>query len=127
MTINASHWLLVAGLSVSLAACAAAERSDAQKTQPLAGWYMQNGATQTFQPCGGSVPLPITEGADLRAKAGDFGLQDDNPIYVRLLTTGSSGQKTIKVARVLQFGSPTPVRDCAMNGVVKQDATPGQG
>lgn len=112
------------GLAVVLTACVAAERTAAQRTQPIAGWYMQSSGGETFQPCGESAPWRITDDADLRARAKGFGLQDDSPVYVKLVATTSPADKTVKVERVSQFGSPTPVRDCAMTGVVHQATTP---
>jgi len=110
--------LASAGLAVTLTACVAAERSSAAGAKPLAGWYMQEGAVETFQPCGESTPRRITNDADLRAKAKSFGLDDGNPVYVKIVASLSASDKTVKVDRVTQFGSPTPVRDCAMTGVV---------
>ena len=112
------------GLAVALTACVAAERSSAQGAQPLSGWYMQSSAAETFQPCGESEPWRITDAADLRARAKTFGLEDDSPVYVKLVATTSAADKTVKVERVTQFGSPTPVQDCALTGVVHRTATP---
>lgn len=106
------------GLAVVLTACVAAERPGARGTKPLAGWYMQSSGGETFQPCGESTPWRITDDADLRAKAKSFGLDDGNPVYVKIVASLSASDKTVKVDRVIQFGSPTPVRDCAMTGVV---------
>lgn len=64
--------------------------------------------------------------ADLQARAKSFGLQDDTPVYVKLLARVSdarSSAKKVDVVRVEQFGSPTPVRDCGMTGVVTPAAT----
>lgn len=110
--------LASAGLSIILTACVAAERPSAVGAKALAGWYMQEGAVATFQPCGESTARRITKDADLRAKAKTFGLEDGNPVYVKVIASLSVIDKTFNVNRVTQFGSPTPVRDCALTGVV---------
>jgi hypothetical protein len=89
---------------------------------PLSGWYLQGAGGSRLQPCGQSVQWQIGDMADLQARAKAFGLQDDTPVYVKLLarvsTAGNNVAKKVDVVRVEQFGSPTPVRDCAMTGVV---------
>lgn len=94
---------------------------------PLNGWYLQGASGSRLQPCGQSVQWAIGDRADLQARAKAFGLQDNTPVYVKLLArvsdAGSSGAKKVDVVRVEQFGSPTPVRDCGMTGVV----TPAPG
>lgn len=89
---------------------------------PLSGWYLQGAGGSRMQPCGQSVQWPIGDMADLKARAKTFGLQDDTPVYVKLLArvsvAGGGAAKKVDVVRVEQFGSPTPVRDCAMTGVV---------
>jgi hypothetical protein len=52
----------------------------------------------------------------LAAKAKTFDLQPDTPVYVRV--SGYTKAGVLNVSRVDQFGSPEPVRDCAMTGVV---------
>lgn len=84
--------------------------------QPYAGWYMQHAGQGTFQPCGQSQLLQVSAPADLVVRAKAFGLDEDTPIYVRV--TGSVSGSEIAVSRVDQFGSPTPVRNCAMSGAV---------
>jgi hypothetical protein len=72
------------------------------------------------------VQWPIGKKADLQGRAKRFGLQDDTPVYVKLLANVSGGAgstKKVDVLEVVQFGSPTPVRDCSMTGVV----TPASG
>jgi len=109
------------GALVVLSSCVAAEKPSSEKTvvgsnQAHAGWYTQHAGRGTFQPCGQSQALQISVSADLPARARVFGLDEDTPIYVRITGAVSGGQ--IAVSRVDQFGSPTPVRNCAMNGVV---------
>ena len=106
--------------AVSAPATSAASGSIA-RPQPLSGWYLQGTSGSRLQPCGQSVQWTIGDGADLRARAKAFGLQDDTPVYVKLFArvsdSGSSGKK-VEVIRVVQFSSPTPVSDCGMTGVV---------
>jgi hypothetical protein len=90
--------------------------------QPLNGWFLQGASGGRLQPCGQSAQWPIGDMADLTSRAKAFGLQDDTPVYVKLLArvsdAGHIATKKVDVVRVEQFGSPTPVRDCAMTGVV---------
>src|SRR3990170_4094482 len=98
------------GAMVALAGCAAAdkptpEKASARADQAYTGWYMQHAGQSTFQPCGQSQPLQVSESADLPTRARAFGLDEDTPIYVRV--TGSVRGSEIVVSRVDQFGSPT--------------------
>jgi hypothetical protein len=79
-----------------------------------AGWYRGG----TFQPCGSTQPLKVSQTRDIDAKirAGDMSATD--PVYVRL--EGSAANGTFNVTRVAQVGSPTPVRDCPMTGTTTQ-------
>lgn len=109
----------------TLAACSAAERAGSQpQPDPNAttqvGWYLQHAGEGRFQGCGQSQSIPIADGADLPARARAFGLTDDTPVYVRL--KGSVRGQALHVTRVEQFGSPTPVRNCGMDGVVIPEA-----
>lgn len=115
---------LLFGLSAALllAGYAATEQKSTESNPPksggeaYAGWYMESADQHTFQPCGQAQRLRVTSAADLPAKAKAFGLQPNTPVYVTL--TGSNQGELLTVSRVEQFGSPTPVRNCAMNGVV---------
>ncbi len=95
---------------------------------PLNGWYLQGTSGSRLQPCGQSVQWRIGDRADLPERAKAFGLQDDTPVYVKLLArvsgAGSSSEKKVDVVRVEQFGSPIPVRDCGMTGVVTPAPNP---
>jgi hypothetical protein len=119
-------WLWVASSMMALTACAAAQ-PPAKTAQPVSGWYSQSAGSATFQPCGTSEPWLVTKAADLSARATAFGLQNDMPVYVKIVAAisaqgkyGSHGEYShqVQVERVLQFGSPTPVRNCALSGVV---------
>lgn len=79
-----------------------------------AGWYRGG----TFQPCGSTQSLKVSQTRDIDAKirAGDMSATD--PVYVRL--EGSAANGTFNVIRVAQVGSPTPVRDCPMTGTTTQ-------
>lgn len=130
MRSTPSKWLLALCAATVLTACdakqamptvplsAAAQTSPASTEHALAGWYIQHGSQGSFQPCGQSEQWRIGAAADLADRAKAFGLDDDNPIYVRVLATTRASDKSIDISRVEQFGSPTPVRNCAMNGVV---------
>lgn len=89
-----------------------------ETTRAFAGWYLIHGGSARFQPCGSDAGWPIGEDADLAERARAFGLEPDTPVYARVQGTLHGG--TLDVAAVTQFGSPAPVRDCAMNGVVTQ-------
>ena len=104
---------------LSLASCAATERSSIAQSgdaRAYRGWYMAHGSVSTFQPCGQSTQWPIAQSGDLAARAKAFDLQPDTPVYVRV--SGYTKAGVLNVSRVDQFGSPEPVRDCAMTGVV---------
>ena len=122
MQLKRRQWLLGISTGIVLCGCVVAEKSPLAETSPpadgatYAGWYMQHAGQGTFQPCGQSQLLKVSAPADLPARARAFGLDEDTPIYVRV--TGSVRGSEIAVSRVDQFGSPTPVRNCAMNGVV---------
>jgi hypothetical protein len=77
---------------------------------------MQHGGQGSFQACGAAHPWRVSAPGELPAHARAFGLDDDTPIYVRI--QGIQSADGIAVSRVEQFGSPTPVRDCPMTGVV---------
>ena len=62
--------------------------------------------------------MRVGKNAELDAQSQRFGLTPDSPIYARL--RGREGDGSIDVTAVVQFGSPTPVRDCAMRGTVTQ-------
>jgi hypothetical protein len=116
--------LLVSALS----SCAAAEKTPAPvsrstpaaKGQSYSGWYMEHAGQSTFQPCGQTKQWRVSAPADLVARAKKFGLEQDTPVYVQLL--GAAQGDAIAVSRVQQFGSPTPVRNCALTGVVLPSA-----
>lgn len=102
--------------ATTLMACAAGDRKSADAIEPYAGWYMDHAGHGLFQLCGQSQQWRVTAPADLAARAKAFGLDQDTPVYVRLV--GSVQEGEIAVVRVEQFGSATPVRDCGLTGVV---------
>lgn len=119
-------FLLCAGGMLVLTACAAQE-APTQTPQQMAGWYSQSAGVNTFQRCASGESWLVTQPADLPARATAFGLQGDMPVYVKLSAVISAPGKfgpqgmyprQLRVARVVQFGSPTPVRNCALTGVV---------
>lgn len=83
-------------------------------TVALAGWYSQDAARAMLQPCGKAETLVVVNEAGLRERAHTFGLQDGDPVYVRV--EGSRDGGSFRLERIDQFGSVTPVRDCAMTG-----------
>ena len=141
-TLN-PEWLLALAGAIALMGCAAADKPPAAATQspqvatnpePVAasaaegeiyrGWYLEHDGQGMFQPCGQSQQWRV-ESPELRVQAKDFGLDPDTPIYVHVSATLSDGGDELSVSRVDQFGSPTPVRDCAMTGVVMPTPTDG--
>ena len=82
---------------------------------PIAGWYREHGERGYFQACGAREAWPVRSAA-LRRAARRFGLDPDTPVYARVVGAVRDGR--LMVERVEQFGSETPVRDCAMDGVV---------
>lgn len=147
MSMSIRKWVFAVGSAIvmTVAGCAAADKTasgpkpsarttsapmatpatTAADAQPLDGWYMQGASGNRLQACGQSEQWPIGDKADLEARAKAFDLQDDTPVYVKLLArvTGSGNARQVDVVKVEQFGSPTPVRDCGMTGVV----TPAPG
>lgn len=109
------QWLCGIGVGLTLSACVAAQKPPSANDQPYAGWYMEHAGQGTFQPCGQSAPLRVSTPADLANRARAFGLDEDTPVYVRL--RGRTVGDVIEVSGVEQFGSPTPIRNCGMNGV----------
>ena len=108
--------LAIAGLAALPAACAPAGQQSHSPTT-MAGWYLQRGADATFQPCG-AAQLRVADGAELRRRAADFGLQDGDPVYVQVF--GARRDGAFHLSRVEQFGSTVPVRDCPMTGTTIQ-------
>lgn len=109
---------------IAFADCAAAEKAPVASSQSYSGWYLQHAGKGTFRPCGQDKQWRVNKGADLRARARAFGLEPDTPVYVRVSGKLSAAGDALKVLRVEQFGSPTPVRNCAMNGVVISTPAP---
>lgn len=84
--------------------------------QAYVGWYMEHGSQPMFQACGSSNMVNVSNAADLRARLKASDVVPGNPVYVRF--TGRSEGSAIVVDQVQQVGSPSPVRDCALPGVV---------
>lgn len=102
--------------------CAAGQNKSAAAGQAYAGWYIEQVGHALFQPCGQPRPWTVTAPADLPARARAFGLQQDTPVYVRVI--GAAQGDAIAVSSVEQFGSSIPIRNCAMNGVVTSARIP---
>jgi hypothetical protein len=130
--VQADPLPFVAFLALSLSACSSDRTADTATTAPrgqpadaptlpstgggtLAGWYMEHGGASMFQRCGESTQLRV-DSAVLRDAAKASGLDAGSPIYVRVV--GSIEGSTLVVTNVAQVGSPTPVRDCGLTGVV---------
>lgn len=133
------RWFRPFGIAVAiigaLAACNSRNTADAGPIEPAAvsaeaangtqsyrGWYMEHGGQGRFQACGDSQPMPVAAAVELSAKARSFGLEADTPVYVRLQGAVNGGE--FRVSAVEQFGSPTPIRDCGMTGVVLPEPAP---
>lgn len=112
-------------LALVAGGCADAGQTPDDESSVLAGWYSQASGQARFQPCGQSRALEISDSAELGARAKDFGLMEGDPVYVRLAGSERDGQ--FDVARIEQFGSPVPIRDCPMSGLTIQSATPSGG
>jgi hypothetical protein len=84
-------------------------RSDLATSTALAGWYRDG----RLQPCGRDERLAV-QGGDLEARARAGGMDTGDPVYVRV--EGHVQGATLHLARVVQVGSPSPVRDCPMRG-----------
>lgn len=110
--------MTLATVSALALACAPMQEPGSTTDAPVSGWYMQHDARASFQPCGATQRLAIVGGGELRQRADEFGLQDGDPVYVRLL--GDSIEGDFRLSRVTQFGSPVPVRDCPMTGTTIQ-------
>lgn len=117
----AIRWVrtMVAASAALGLACSPLRQPQDSVQPPASGWYAQQGQQARFQPCGEEAML-VVDGADLRRRAREFGLQDGDPVYVRLLGTRAGGE--FHLDRVMQFGSPVPVRDCPMTGTSLQGA-----
>lgn len=89
----------------------------------LAGWYWQSGEQGLFQSCGQSRQWAVASSEALREGARAFGLEPEMPVYVRVVGKLSSAAGELVVSRIEQFGSPTPVRNCPMTGVVAPSPT----
>lgn len=124
MKTGSGYWVLCFGVAIAMTGCAAAEKPLAAEGHSYAGWYTQHAGQGSFQPCGRSPALLVRESAKLRAEAVKFGLDDDTPVYVRLTGAVLADRNEMSVAKVDQFGSPTPVRDCPMSGLQIQSAAP---
>jgi hypothetical protein len=92
----------------------AAQNPPKNDAQFYAGWYMESAEQRTFQACGHAQRWRLTPAADLPAKATAFRLQQKTPVYVQLIGSAQGG--TLNVSRVKQFGLPTPLRNCAIEG-----------
>lgn len=149
MSSTSRTWLFALVASFALAGCVAAEQSseavvgkadaaasaapaieDPARSDTVAktsgqeyrGWYMEQGGKGMLHACGQSQQWSVDSPA-LRSQAKEFGLGEDTPVYVRVFAAQSTDGGELLVARVEQFGSPTPVRDCAMTGVVTSSPT----
>ncbi|MEO6155877.1 MAG: hypothetical protein ABIP16_09155 [Thermomonas sp.] len=126
MRTSTGNSLAVSLAAIMLAACAPANipssaapvTTATSTTTAFTGWYTQQGGSAELRPCGGATALQVDNGEALAARARDFGLQDGDPVYVKVHGMRSGG--ALRVERVDQFGSPTPIRDCPMGGTMIQ-------
>lgn len=122
MHTSTGNCLFVSLAATVLAACAPApipsSAAPAASAVAVTGWYTQQGAVAQLRPCGDATALQVDNGAALAARARDFGLQDGDPIYVKI--HGVRDGAALRLEQVDQFGSPTPIRDCPMGGTMIQ-------
>lgn len=97
---------------------AAMDKPPVAESKSFAGWYMERAGQGLFQSCGQSQQQRVSGSAELRRKALDFGLAENTPVFVRLSGMQSAEGKELVVSQVEQFGSPKPVRNCGLTGVV---------
>lgn len=89
-------------------------------TREHTGWYVLKDGAARFQPCGATTMLRIGQGADLAERARGLALEDDTPVYVRLV--GTQRGDLLDVATVAQFGASSPVDDCPMEAAAPPEA-----
>ena len=77
--------------------------------QPVAGWYSHG----RLQPCA-SPAMPVEDAAELDRRIRAAGMSPDDPVYVRVEAATTDGG--LRIERIVQIGSPTPVKDCPMSG-----------
>lgn len=122
MRTSTGNCLAASLAATMLAACAPASipsgAEPAASAAAITGWYTQQGGSARLRPCDDATALQVDNGAALAARARDFGLQDGDPIYVKI--HGVRNGAALRVERVDQFGSPTPIRDCQMGGTMIQ-------
>lgn len=124
MATMIGRYLFGLGAAFSLAGCAPSGKLSAGDSQTYAGWYMVHAGQGSFQSCGKSLQLRVSESAELRSQARQFGLEDDTPVYVRLVGVETDNGDELQISRVKQFGSKTPVRNCGLTGVVIPEPAP---
>lgn len=88
------------------------------RAETLTGWYWQRGDQALFQSCGDSRQWIVAPSPQLRERARAFRLEPDTPVYVSVVGTRSPESGELAIAQVEQFGSPDPVRGCALTGIV---------
>lgn len=124
MKTGIGNWVLCLAAASAMTGCAAAEKPLASTDHGYAGWYTEHGGRASFQPCGHAPVLLVSGSTELRVQAKKFGLDEDTPVYVRLTGVVSADGNEMSVTKVDQFGSPAPVRDCAMTGLQIQSSAP---
>jgi hypothetical protein len=121
--MNKYPGLMLAALliSVSQTGCTSnrSEPNASGEDASIVGWYVEHAGQAMLQPCDQGDPLNISWSSELTEKARSFGLTDGNPVYVRI--KGEISGDTLAVSKVEQFGSPEPVTNCAMTGMVVPD------
>ena len=113
---NSLNVLGLAALALVVAGCdpVAAPETPTITSSLLAGWYSQDATQAMLQSCGSELQLRVVDGRALRDQARTFGLQDGDPVYVKVEGVRDAGSFTLQ--RVVQFGSSTPEHDCLMTG-----------
>ena len=102
-----------AGAGTTASPAADAPMADAGGAQ--AGWY----SAGTFRACGSATAMKVDKAADIDRQIKAGGMSAGDPVYVKLEGM-PMGKGDYMVTRVVQVGSPTPVRDCPMSGTTTQ-------
>ena len=102
-------WLL----ALLLAGCGGDSRTEATAAeagaQAIRGWYVAG----RLQPCGEPARV-LRDAAALDAALLEQDMDEGSPVFVRVeVAPAADGDRLL---RIVQVGSPTPVRDCPMTG-----------
>lgn len=91
-----------------------AAASGSMSTSTQAGWY----SAGTLRACGSAKAMKVDKPAEIDAQIKKGGMSTSDPVYVQV--EGMAMGEGYMLTRVVQVGSKTPVRDCAMTGTTTQ-------